>query len=309
MQIHRNINQIPHFEKAVITIGTFDGVHLGHAQIMHQLVETAKAINGQSVVITFFPHPRNVVSADHTIQILTTQEEKYQILENLHVDHLIEVPFDKHFAEQTPEEYITNFLVHNFKPRIIITGYDHRFGKNRAGDYKLLETYGTKHNFSVKEIPAEVLEHITISSTLIREALKSGNVKKAAENLGYAYTLAGVVVEGNKMGRTIGFPTANIQPDNQDKLIPANGVYVVKVQVMNKSYLGMMNIGIRPTVNGKNRTIEVNIFDFDQDIYGEKIKVSFIDRIRDEKKFDGLDALKNQLKADEIQSKQYQLIP
>lgn len=304
MQIHRNIRQIPQFQKAVITIGTFDGVHLGHAQIMHQLVQTAKEINGQSVVITFYPHPRNVVSAD-AIQILTTQEEKYFILERLGVDHLVEVPFDKYFAEQSPENYIRDFLVSNFHPQVIITGYDHRYGKNRAGDYKLLESFGKEYNFSVKEIPAEVLEHITISSTIIRNALKDGDVKKAAHNLGYAYTLAGVVVEGNKMGRTIGFPTANIQPDSEEKLIPANGVYAVKVGLGDEYYFGMMNIGVRPTVNGKHRTIEVNIFDFDRDIYGEKISVQFIDRIRDERKFENLDALKLQLKEDELRSREY----
>lgn len=304
MQIHRNIQQIPQFEKAVITIGTFDGVHLGHAQIMHQLVQTAKAISGQSVVITFYPHPRNVVSSD-AIQILTTQEEKYQILESLGVDHLVEVPFDKYFAEQSAEDYIRDFLVSNFNPQIIITGYDHRFGKNRAGDYRLLESFGETFNYTVKEIPAEVLEHITISSTIIREALKKGDVKKAADNLGYAYTLSGTVVEGNKMGRTIGYPTANIQPNNAEKLIPANGVYAVKVSLQGEHFYGMMNIGVRPTVNGKHRTIEVNIFDFDRVIYGEKISIQFIERIRDERKFENLDALKQQLKDDETKSRAF----
>jgi len=301
MKIHRNIAAFPAFKKSVITIGTFDGVHIGHARIMQQVVQTARQIDGTSVIITFYPHPRNVISKDSPIGILTTQEEKYAKLEKLGVDHLIEIPFNKTFAEQSAEDYITHFLVKYFNPHTIITGYDHKFGKNRSGDYKLLELFGEKHQFEVKEIPAEVLEQVAISSTRIRTALQTGDVEKATELLGYPYTLSGEVIQGAQRGRTINFPTANISPIEPEKLIPGYGVYAVKVLVDEKQYWGMMNIGNRPTVSGTHRTIEVHILDFNEDIYGKKITLSFEKRLRDEKKFENLEALKMQLESDRKQ--------
>jgi riboflavin kinase/FMN adenylyltransferase len=298
MQIHKDIADIPAFEHSVMTIGTFDGVHRGHAEIIHQLVENAHATGAPSVVITFYPHPRQVIAQNASIGILTTQEEKYARLDKLGVDHLVEIPFDKNFSEQTAEDYIRNFLYKNFKPSIIITGYDHRFGKNRTGDYALLEKFGKQLGYSVKEIPAAVLEQVAISSTKIREALLNGVIKKANEFLGYAYSLYGTVTQGNQMGRTIGFPTANLLPDEKDKLIPANGVYAVWVEIGAEKFKGMMNIGYRPTVDGKNRTIEVHILDFNASIYGERVRLSFIEKIRDEQKFESLDALKTQLHKD-----------
>ncbi|HRN91057.1 MAG TPA: bifunctional riboflavin kinase/FAD synthetase [Ferruginibacter sp.] len=300
MQIHRNIEALPQLSRAVLTIGTFDGVHLGHARIMQQLVQTAAAIGGTTVVITFYPHPRHVIEGEAPIGLLTTQEEKYAILERAGIDHLVEIPFNKTFAEQTAEAYIEHFLVRYFKPHTIITGYDHKFGKGRKGDYTLLEEMGKKFNYTVKEIPAEVLEQVSISSTRIRVALTQGDVEKASEYLGYPYTLSGLVVQGAQKGRTIQFPTANLQITDQEKLIPAHGVYAVRVTVQGKVYKGMLNIGNRPTVNGTHTTIEVHILDFNDEIYGSIIQLAFIYKLRDEQRFPNLDALKQQLEADLI---------
>lgn len=300
MQIHRNIEALPQLSRAVLTIGTFDGVHLGHARIMQQLVQTAAAFGGTTVVITFYPHPRHVIEGKAPIGLLTTQEEKYAILERAGIDHLVEIPFNKSFAEQTAEAYIEHFLVRYFKPHTIITGYDHKFGKGRKGDYTLLEEMGKKFNYTVKEIPAEVLEQVSISSTRIRVALTQGDVEKASEYLGYPYTLSGLVVQGAQKGRTIQFPTANLQITDQEKLIPAHGVYAVRVTVQGKVYKGMLNIGNRPTVNGTHTTIEVHILDFNDEIYGSIIQLAFIYKLRDEQRFPNLDALKQQLEADRI---------
>jgi riboflavin kinase/FMN adenylyltransferase len=302
MQIHRHIEELPAFQKSVLTIGTFDGVHLGHATIIRRLVDKAKSIGGTSIVITFYPHPRKVIDQVNPVAILTTQEEKYALMEALGVDHLIEIPFDKRFAEQAAESYIEDFLIHYFRPHTIIIGYDHRFGKNRTGNYQLLEQYSGKHGFELMEIPAEELSQVAISSTKIREALLSGDIVLANSYLGYAYHLSGKVTKGNQLGRTIGYPTANLVPVQEDKLIPANGVYIVIVKRGHEVHGGMMNIGVRPTVGGQKRTLEVNIFDFDKEIYDEIIHISFLDKIREEVKFDGLEGLKAQLAKDKAMS-------
>jgi riboflavin kinase/FMN adenylyltransferase len=265
------------------------------------LKHEASVIGGETVIITFHPHPRKVVSNGKSeIKILNTLQEKIDLLDKIGVEHLVVVAFNDDFANQTAEEYIKNFLVKKFKPATIIIGYDHRFGKNRAGDYHLLEDYGVKFNYRVKEIPEHVLNEIIISSTRIREALQRSDVGTANKFLGYEYFFAGQVVEGNRLGRTIGYPTANLSIAEEEKLVPGNGVYAVKVTIGADEtvFRAMMNIGVRPTINGTKRTIEVNIIDFDKDIYGEVMKVYLFAYLRGEGKFKGLDALKEQLAKD-----------
>ena len=299
MQVHTNINQLPVFRNAVITIGTFDGVHTGHQQIIAQLKREADAINGETVIVTFHPHPRKVV-AHKEVFIINTLEEKTELLRQRGIDHLVVVPFDESFAQQTAVEYIEHFLWQKLRPHTVIIGYDHRFGKNRQGDYHLLEDYGKQLGFIVKEIPEHVLNDITVSSTKIREAVLNSDVATANNYLGYDYFFEGLVIEGNKLGRTLGYPTANLQVEHAEKLIPGNGVYAVIVALGNSSYKGMMNIGVRPTVDGKKRVIEVNIFDFNHDIYGKTLRVYLKHYLRGEVKFNGLDELKNQLSLDKI---------
>ncbi len=314
MQVHRDINNLPSFNNAVITIGTFDGVHTGHLQIINQLKKEAKANDGETVIITFHPHPRMVITdpvSTHKkeyeeIKLLNTLSEKIKLLKNQGIDHLVIVPFTLEFSEQAAEQYITDFLVSKFRPHTIIIGYDHRFGKNRVGDYKLLEHYQAKYDYRVKEIPQHVLHDITISSTKIRHSLSEGNIAGANESLGYPYFFEGKVVGGDKLGRTLGYPTANIEIADNSKLIPCNGVYAVGVSMdieeldfKNDLHLkGMMNIGIRPTIGGTKRVIEVNIFDFDKIIYNDTIRVYLINYLRPEIKFNGLEDLKIQLSRD-----------
>jgi riboflavin kinase/FMN adenylyltransferase len=310
MQVHRDLTNLPIFKNAVVTIGTFDGVHTGHLQIINQLKKEASLVGGETVIITFDPHPRMIVhkSNGEGIKLLTTLPEKIELLEKQNIDHLVIVPFTLEFSEQSAEAYISDFLVARFHPHSLIIGYDHRFGKNRLGDYKLLEAYQAKFNFIVKEIPEHVLHHIIISSTRIRQALKEKDVKTANEYLGYSYFFEGRVIGGDKLGRTLGYPTANIEVDEVNKLIPANGVYAVEAALANNSrienYQGMMNIGTRPTVGGTAEVIEVNIFDFDKTIYGENIRVYVKFFLRDELRYNGLDALKDQLALDKINSLQ-----
>ena len=301
MEVYKNIDALPEFKNAVITIGTFDGVHLGHKQIIKQLLKEAREVAGTPVLITFHPHPKQVIaSTQKPISILNSPEEKYELLHDAGISNIVVVPFTKDFAEQPADNYIKDFLVEKFHPHTIIIGYDHRFGKDRTGDYRLLENEAGKFGYTVKEIPEHVLQNVTISSTKIREALLNGDIGTANEFLGYNYFFSGLVIEGNKLGRTIGYPTANLQIADEQKLIPANGVYAVEVKVegFDKVYKGMMNIGVRPTVDGTNRVTEVNIFDFDETIYGKIVKVFLKKRLRSEIKFNGLDALKEQLAKD-----------
>lgn len=314
MQVHKEITKLPAFNNAVITIGTFDGVHTGHQQIITQLKAEAARVNGETVIITFHPHPRIVVK--HTasaVQLLNTLDEKIALLEAQGVDHLVVVPFDEAFASLTADDYVHDFLYTRFHPHTVIIGYDHRFGKNRQGDYHLMENKSKELGFTVKEIPGQILNEVAISSTRIREAIAQNNIAIANECLGYAYFFEGRVVEGNRLGRTIGYPTANLSIEHEGKLVPGNGVYAVTVAVVTPQstlvnaapvYKGMMNIGVRPTVNGSNRTIEVNIFDFNEDIYGQVLQVTVHHYLRGEQKFNGLDALKQQLAHDRTQSEQ-----
>lgn len=304
MQVHRNLEELPKFRRAVVTIGTFDGVHLGHQQIIRQMKAEALLTDGETVIITFYPHPRTVIRGRDKgeILLLNSLEEKIDLLAKHGVDHLVVVPFTEAFAAMDARTYVSDFLVNRFHPAVLIIGYDHRFGNNRSGDYKLLEQLGPDFGFRVIEIPEHVLHTVTISSTRIRQALVAGQLEEANENLGYAYQLSGTVVEGNKRGRTIGFPTANLDPEDPKKLIPADGVYAVTLTIRGREgvYKGMMNIGYRPTVDGKTRTIEVNIFHFSEMIYGEVLEVTMCKHLRSEQKFASLEALKAQLAADRI---------
>lgn len=308
MQVHTNIEQLPIFRNAVVTIGTFDGVHRGHQKIIEQLKTQAQQVNGETVIITFHPHPRRIVAREQAeIKLLNTLSEKEQLLQSLGIDHLVIVPFDESFANQHATDYIEKFLVSRFHPATIIIGYDHRFGKNREGNYQLLEKYRDQYKYQLIEIPEAVIKDNTISSTRIRKALSHGEIAEANDLLGYHYFFEGVVIQGNKLGRTIGYPTANLRLSDEEKLVPGNGVYAVQVVLPSLPQFGtlngMMNIGVRPTVDGTKRSIEVNIFDFNEDIYDKHMRVLVVEHLRGEQKFDGLEALKHQLAQDEIQSR------
>jgi riboflavin kinase/FMN adenylyltransferase len=301
MIVHRDIEQLPLFRNAVITIGTFDGVHAGHLQIIKQLKEEAARINGETVIITFHPHPRLVIQTGKSeIHLLNTLEEKTELLKKQDIDHLVVVPFTREFSEQAAELYIEDFLVKKFRPHTIIIGYDHHFGNKRKGDYRLLEAYAGKFNYVVKEIPEHVLNQVIISSTRIRGALLNADPETANRFLGYDYFFEGKVVEGNKLGRTLGYPTVNLELADANKLVPANGIYAVSVTVNNRSYNGMMSIGVRPTIGISARTVEVNIFDFDENIYGQTVRVFVKKYLREEKKFNDLDELKAAIAEDKI---------
>ena len=305
MRVHRELaGSLPEFKRAVVTIGTFDGVHMGHRKIIAQLKEEAARIDGETVLITFHPHPRKIVSSvPGDIKLLTTLNEKISLLEETGIDHLVVVPFDHQFANQTAEQYVKDFLYTYFKPHTVIIGYDHRFGKRREGNYQVMKEYGKSLEFEVKEISEQIINEIVISSTRIRHALKNHDIDTANQFLGYPYFFEGVVIEGNKLGRTIGYPTANLHISSEEKLIPGNGVYAVTVKNEKSgvnSYKGMMNIGLRPTVDGKKKVIEVNLFDFDQDIYGQALQVHLQHYLRGEVKFNGLEELKEQLRKDKL---------
>ena len=303
MQIHRDITNLPVFKNAVITIGTFDGVHLGHRQIIDSLKEEAAKASGESVIITFHPHPRKVVSSVITgVRLINTLAERIELLEKTGIDHLVIVPFTDFFANQTAEEYIRDFLVANFKPHTIIIGYDHRFGKERAGDYKMMEEKALIYNYRLKEIPEHILNAIKVSSSNIRNALLHGNIEEANNFLGYSFFFEGEVFHGDKIGREIGYPTANLKSTDEEKIALGDGIYAVYVDMEGITSKGMMSIGFRPTVNGKVRVTEVNIFDFDKEIYSETIRVIVKKYLRAQVKFDGLEALKIQLHKDKEDS-------
>lgn len=301
MKIHNGIDNPINVPNAIVTIGTFDGVHIGHQQIIARLKEIAAAQQGQTVLITLYPHPRMVLFPDdNDLKLLSTQDEKIDLLRKYGIDHLVVIPFSKEFARNTSLEFVRDILVEKIGVKTLVIGYDHHFGRNREGSIEQLRELAPMFNFDVEEIPAQDIDSVNVSSTKIREALLLGDVETAKSYLGHPYSLQGTVVEGNKLGRTIGYPTANIEIGYKHKLIPADGVYAVHVQVAGATYGGMLNIGYRPTVSGTTRSIEVNIFDFDQDIYNQPIKLEFEARLRNEQKFNGLDALKAQLATDKI---------
>lgn len=305
MQVHHDIEQLPAFRNAVITIGTFDGVHMGHRKILDKMKAEAAANGGETVIITFHPHPRKIVSSEFMgIRLITTIGERISLLEKVGIDHLVVVPFTDVFANQSAEEYIRDFLVAKFHPHTIIIGYDHRFGRDRAGNFQLLETHAATYGYHLVEIPKHVLENISISSTSIRKAIIQNDTETVNKVLGYDFFFCGLVVHGNKLGRKLGYPTANLKVRDEDKIIPGNGIYAVYAlpEGYSEPLKGMMSIGFRPTVDGKQRVIEVNIFDFDKEIYDQNLKVMVRKYLRPELKFDGLDALVKQIDQDKINS-------
>ena len=283
----------------VVTVGTFDGLHLGHQKIIARMREIAQEINGETMVVTFDPHPRLVLYSDSKgLKFINTKERKFRLLEKFGIDHLIVIPFTKEFAKNSPEDFIHKYLMQKIKMQKLVIGYDHHFGRQREGDFDRLTELGKKYGFEVEEISALHKNGTAASSTKIRNALIAGEIKLANSMLGYNYSITGIVVEGNKIGRTIGFPTANIEIEDKYKLIAAGGVYACEVEYQGQKFSGMGNIGFRPTIGINGLVTEVHIFDFDKDIYGEEITIFFIDRIRDEKKFGGLEELKKQLGKD-----------
>jgi riboflavin kinase/FMN adenylyltransferase len=304
MLIHRNLTSFPSVVSPVVTVGMFDGVHIGHHRVLEDVVTLAQQNNTASVVVTFEPHPRLVLEGvDSGFRLLTTLDEKSRLLENAGIDHLVLLPFTKELASLSPEEFVIGVLVNALNASIIVMGPDHHFGKGRSGNMETVAHLASQYHFEVKEVLPQDREDVKISSTQIRKALMAGDMDTAWLFLGYPYPLSGRVVEGEKIGRTIGFPTVNIE-SHPYKLIPANGVYAVLAEYKNRPLEGMCNIGFRPTVMGQNLTIEVNLFDFDEDIYNEEIRIAFMEKIRDEMKFGNLNLLKEQLSKDKVSVKE-----
>ena len=304
MQVHKDIERLPPFTNAVITIGTFDGVHLGHQKILSQLKEEARRRDGETVIITFHPHPRVVVRPEQDPpRLINTIPERIELLNRHGIDHLVIVPFTDAFSRLSAREYVEQFLTARFQPQCVIIGYDHRFGHDRKGDYLLLEEYGRRRSFELREIPQHVISHIAVSSTQIRNAISDGDAAKANSLLGYDFFFSGTVVTGDQRGRTLGYPTANISVGNPEKLLPGNGIYAVTASLNpadeQGSLQGMMSIGTRPTFDGVDNRIEVNLFDFQQDIYDKPLKVWVKQFLRPEQKFSGVNELRDQIAADQ----------
>ncbi|MBQ4913780.1 bifunctional riboflavin kinase/FAD synthetase [Maribacter sp. MMG018] len=286
----------------VITIGTFDGVHIGHRKILEKIINHAKNSNLKSAVLTFFPHPRMVLQKDADIKLLNTIEEKKAILEKMGLDILVIHPFTREFSRLSATEFVRDLLVNKLKSKKVIIGYDHRFGRNRNANITDLIAFGNALDFSVEEIPAQEIDEVSVSSTKIRKALKEGDIETANSYLGYEYMLTGTIKKGKGLGRKLGFPTANLVIAESYKMIPKNGSYVVKSNIAGKIVFGMMNIGYNPTVNGTSKTIEIHFFDFDDDLYDTSIRVDILARLRDEHKFESVEALKDQLEKDKENS-------
>lgn len=305
MKIYQSLNEFKPSRKTIVTLGTFDGVHLGHNVILDKICKIAKQENLESVLLTFFPHPRLIVSNDSEIKMLNTMAEKAILLEQKGIQNFIIHPFDKLFSELSPREFVEQVLIKQLNIQKIIIGYDHKFGKNRAADFNDLIAFGKEFGFEVEEISAKQINEVSVSSTKIRNSLLEGNISLANAYLGYSYMLSGIVVKGNQLGRTIGFPTANIEISENYKLIPKNGVYIVSAILNNQTIFGMMNIGIKPTLGDNVPTIEVHLLNFSEDIYGQKIQVNVIERLRDEQKFESFEALKSQLEIDKTNTLDY----
>jgi riboflavin kinase/FMN adenylyltransferase len=290
-------------KNAVVTIGTFDGVHFGHQKILKRVISLAAKQNGESVLVTFWPHPRFILRPDDDhLKLLTTFEEKAAIMKSVGIDHIVKLPFTTEFSQLTSEEFTSKVLVDNIGTKHLVIGHDHRFGKNREGGFDYLKANESNFRFKVEEIPKQEIDDVSVSSTKIRNALLTGDIKSASNYLGRNYSIRGTVVTGAKLGREIGFPTANIQVPEKYKLIPADGAYAIKASVNGETFRGMMNIGIRPTVNGSLRTIEAHLFDFQKDIYGSEITVSFVEMIREETRFSSIDELREQLARDKVKA-------
>jgi riboflavin kinase/FMN adenylyltransferase len=290
-------------KNAIVTSGTFDGVHYGHQKILQKVVKLAKERNGNSVVLTFWPHPRFVLNPnDNSLKLLSTFEEKAKQIENAGIDYLIKMPFTKEFSQLSSEDFINQIVIEKLGTQMLVIGYDHHFGKNREGSFEYLSENAERFGFQVKEIPKQEIDHVGVSSTKIRNALMEGKVRDATDYLGHLYELSGTIVGGKQNGSKMGFPTANIEVKESFKLIPKDGSFAVLLVIKGNTFKGMLNIGYRPTLDGSKKVIEANIFDFDEDIYGEAITVKFVKRLREEKKFKGIEALKKQLKLDKLKT-------
>ncbi|NIJ53912.1 bifunctional riboflavin kinase/FAD synthetase [Dyadobacter arcticus] len=306
MNIYHSLDSFDKLENGVVTSGTFDGVHLGHQKILSRLIEISEQSGGESVVLTFWPHPRMVVSEDsQALQLLSTIDEKIEMFSKLGIHHLAIIPFTRAFSELSSDEFIQQILVDKIGTRKLVIGYDHRFGRNREGSFEFLQNNGSKFGFEVEEISRADIEHMAISSSRIRKSLVTGHIHEANELLGRPYTLAGTVVKGKQLGRTIGFPTANLHLHESYKLVPMNGVYIIHAVHNGNRYKGMLNIGVRPTLDGTMRTIEAHLFDFDQEIYGEDLQLELLHYQRPEQKFDGLDMLVKQINVDKENTLRY----
>ena len=305
MRVFNDLKNLPSFRNAVVTIGSFDGVHLGHQQILKKVNDLANSVDGESIVITFHPHPRLVVyPKDTSMKLITTIDEKVQLMERYQVDNVVVAPFTIEFSQQSADEYIQKFLVEKFHPKFIVIGYDHRFGLNRQGDINYLKWHGQEGGYKVIEIAKHEVEDMAVSSTKIRNAMEKGDVGAAQRLLGHAFTLTGTVVHGNKIGHKLGFPTANIDIGQKHKLTPPTGIYAVNVLHNRQRYGGMLYIGSRPTLREfNNQTIEVNIFGFNKDIYGDKLQLEMVERIRDDVQFEKLEELQQQLEKTEYPPK------
>ena len=300
MRVYQHINEFQKSEAPVVlTTGTFDGVHIGHQKIIKRLKEVADLCNGETVLLTFHPHPRSVLQPDAALKMLTTMDEKISLLERFGLDHLIIHPFDKAFSRTTSLEFVRDLLVNQLGVQKLVIGYDHHFGRNREGSFEHLMEFGPLYGFDVEEIAALDVDHVNVSSTKIRNALLNGDLDTSRTYLSYDYSITGTVIKGKQLGRNIGYPTANLDIAQQTKLIPSNGVYAVDCEVNGLTYHGMLNLGTNPTVEADGRKLEVHLFQFSEDIYGQQLKVTFKHRIRDEQKFDSIESLKEQLKLDE----------
>ncbi len=305
MKIYDGIDHFPRLNFPVVTIGTFDGVHVGHQKILSRIIELARKHGGKSVLITFWPHPRFVLNNGHgDLKLLSTFEEKASYLRKLGIDHLVKIPFTKSFSENSSEAFIQKILVEKIGTRKLVIGYDHKFGKNREGSFEHLKANEAQYGFEVEEISRQDIDDVGVSSTKIRKALEEGEIDIANEYLGRFYSLAGNVIAGQQLGRSLGFPTANIQLIDSYKLVPGDGVYAVEVMHKAHLYHGMLNIGYRPTVDGVSKVMEVHIFNFNEDIYNQEIRIFFVKKIRNEKKFSGVDELKLQLMRDKEAAEQ-----
>lgn len=329
MKIYHHINDFKKLSHAVVTIGTFDGVHLGHQKIISKLVEEAKENKGEAVILTFFPHPRMILNpGDDQLKMINTMNEKAMLLEKLGVDHLIITPFTRDFSNQRAEEYIKTILIDQIGMKEMVIGYDHRFGKDRSGGLNELQHFGKIYHYHIDEIPEQDIHELAISSTRIRKALAKGDVDDANELMGHPFTLSGKVIKGDQIGRTLGYPTANLFIEESYKIIPFDGIYAVEIEIQeirnknqelhnpfypenkkakgkNQKYHGMAYIGHRPTINGMSQNIEVNIFDFSEDIYHQTIKMNFLHFIRHDVKFEGLEKLTEQLGRDKESTLQF----
>ncbi len=305
MRVFQNLTTLPKFKNAVITIGSFDGVHAGHQQIIKRVNDLAKEENGESVLITFHPHPRLVINPDDTsLKLITSVTEKIEVLKQYGINNVVIVPFTKEFSQQSPIEYVRDFLVKHFEPKRIIIGYDHRYGNKRTGGIELLKELAFLYNYTVEEITKHEVDDIAVSSTKIRNALLNGQIKTANAFLNYRFLLSGKVVHGKKIGTEIGYPTANLEVEYRNKIIPKSGIYAVYVVYNDQHYKAMLYIGNRPTLNGQDQSIEVNLFDFNADLYGKTLYVEFVTRVRDDAKFESLEALMLQISKDKIDTLQ-----